>query len=127
MKCDPLPPDVWLYTLPNGFEIKAGKTDADNDQLSLKIAHPNDYWFHVSGMPGSHVILHHPDQVTPDRETLRMAAALAAWHSKSRHAKKAKVRYTQAKYVSKPRGAKPGSVVIKQAKTVKVTPERPAD
>ncbi|MAW40443.1 MAG: hypothetical protein CMF27_05950 [Kiritimatiellaceae bacterium] len=126
MKQDPLPPDVWLYTLPNGFEIKAGKTDADNDQLSLKIARANDFWFHVSGSPGSHVILHHPAQLAPDRETLRTTAAVAAWHSKSRLAGKATVSYTQAKYVSKPRGAKPGSVTLKRAKTLKVKPELPA-
>jgi predicted ribosome quality control (RQC) complex YloA/Tae2 family protein len=127
MKREPLPPDVWQYNLPNGFEIKAGKTDADNDQLSLKIARANDLWFHVSGTPGSHVILHHPDQLAPDRETLRTAAAVAAWHSKSRPAGKATVSYTQAKNVSKPRGAKPGSVTIKQTKTLKVKPELPAD
>ncbi|MFL2832242.1 MAG: NFACT RNA binding domain-containing protein [Coraliomargaritaceae bacterium] len=127
MKRDLSPPDAWLYTLPNGFEIKAGKTDADNDRLSLEIARANDYWFHVSGIPGSHVILRHPDQLTPDRETLRTAAALAAWHSKSRHAGKATVSYTQAKYVSKPRGARSGSVTFKKAKTLKVKPEQPTD
>src|SRR4051794_19029916 len=45
------------YTLPGGWTVLAGRTEADNDRLSLKLAKANDYWFHVRGMPGSHVVL----------------------------------------------------------------------
>ncbi len=62
----------------------AGKTDQDNDYLSLKLAHPNDWWFHVRGMPGSHIILRTQSNETPDRETLKRTAAIAAYHSKAR-------------------------------------------
>ena len=63
--------------------VLAGRTDADNEQLSLKLARPKDYWFHIKGMSGSHVILR-VDAEEPDRETLSAAAAIAAWHSKAR-------------------------------------------
>ena len=36
----PEPPRLWTYTLPGGHRVMAGKTDADNDRLSLKIAGP---------------------------------------------------------------------------------------
>jgi len=118
-------PDCWTYELPGGFEVLAGKTDADNDLLSLKTAKANDLWFHVHGMPGSHVILRHPDGDKPDSTTVKAAAAIAAWHSKARNAGTVPVSCTEAKHVGKPRGAKPGSVSIKREKTIKVHPALP--
>ncbi len=118
-------PDCWTYNLPGGFEVLAGKTDADNDLLSLKIAKANDLWFHVHGMPGSHVILRHPDGEKPDNATVKTAAAIAAWHSKARNAGMVPVSCTEAKHVGKPRGAKPGTVSIKREKTLKVRPALP--
>ncbi len=50
-------PNTYEYELPGGWKVIVGKTDWDNDLLSLKVAKPNDYWFHVRGMPGSHVVL----------------------------------------------------------------------
>jgi len=79
-------PDCWKYELPDGFEVLAGKTDADNDILSLKMAKANDLWFHVRGLPGSHVILRHAEGDKPDNATIKQAAAIAAWHSKARNA-----------------------------------------
>ncbi len=100
----------------------AGKTDADNDFLSLKMAKPNDYWFHVRGMPGSHVILRAKPNEDPDRETLKRAAAVAAFHSKARNGGIMAVSCTRARYITKPRGAKPGSVQIRKESVFKVRP-----
>lgn len=77
--------NIYEYELPGGWKVLAGKTDADNDFLSIKMAKPNDYWFHVRGMPGSHVILRAKPNEDPDRETLKRAAAVAAFHSKARN------------------------------------------
>ncbi len=125
MRGKEIQPDYWCYELPGGFEALAGKTDADNDLLSLKIAKANELWFHVHGMPGSHVILRHPDGDRPDNALIRQTAAIAAWHSKARNAGTVPVKYTEAKHVGKPRGAKPGSVTIKREKTIKVRPALP--
>jgi predicted ribosome quality control (RQC) complex YloA/Tae2 family protein len=119
-------PDCWAYALPGGFEALAGKTDADNDLLSLKIAKANDLWFHVRGQPGSHVILRHPEGDKPDNAVIKQTASIAAWHSKARNAGTVPVCYTEAKHVGKPRGAKPGSVTIKREKIVKIRPALPA-
>ena len=98
----------------DGWEILAGKTDRDNDRLSLKIAGPNDWWFHVAGMPGSHVVLRVPAGMDPPKELLKQAAAIAAYHSKARGGGVVGVSATPAPYVSKPRGAEPGKVAIRR-------------
>ena len=125
MRGEEIQPDCWRYALPDGFEVLAGKTDADNDLLSLRTAKPNDLWFHVRGLPGSHVVLRHPEDEQPDNAMIKRAAAIAAWHSKARNAGTVPVCYTEAKHVGKPRGAKPGSVSIKREKIVKVRPTLP--
>lgn len=113
------------YALPNSWEILAGKSGLDNDVLSLETAHPSDWWFHVKGMPGSHVILRHPDHQEPSKELLECAAAVAAWHSKARSGGVTAVSCTQAKNVSKPRGTKPGTVHITKSRVLKVRPALP--
>ncbi len=57
-------PDAFEYELPGGYQVLAGKTDAENDFLSIKFAAPNDYWFHVRGCR-SHVILRVGDGAEP--------------------------------------------------------------
>ncbi|BBO84754.1 NFACT RNA binding domain-containing protein [Desulfosarcina ovata] len=121
----PAPPRVWEYRLPGGFRVMAGKTDADNDRLSLKVAGANDWWFHVRGMPGSHVVLVIEKDRPPDRETLNRAAAIAAYHSKARTGGVVAVSGTLACHVTKPRGAKPGSVQIRKERIFKVRPAIP--
>jgi len=113
------------YTLPGGWQVLAGRTDADNDRLSLSIAKPNDWWFHIRGMPGSHVLLLARPGGDPDRATLKRAAAIAAYHSKARTAGLVAVSCTRARYVTKPRGAKPGTVEIRKEVILKVRPQAP--
>lgn len=125
MKERNIEPDVWKYALPGGWEALAGKTDAANDLLSLKTASANDLWFHVHGLPGSHVLLRGPEGETVSNATIKQAAAIAAWHSKARSAGIVPVACTEAKNVSKPRGAKPGTVTIKREKTIEVRPALP--
>lgn len=116
---------VWEYELPGGYTVLAGRSDADNDRLSLKIARPNDWWFHVRGLPGSHVVLQVGKGQVPDKSTLEQAAAIAAWHSKARQGGITAVSYTQAKNVRKPRGAKPGTVTIQKEALLRVRPALP--
>ena len=118
---------IYEYQLPGGWQVLAGKTDQDNDYLSLKLAHPNDWWFHIRGMPGSHIILRTQSNETPDRETLKRAAAIAAYHSKARAGGVVAVSCTKAQNVSKPRGAEQGTVSIRKETVIKVRPGLPED
>jgi predicted ribosome quality control (RQC) complex YloA/Tae2 family protein len=118
-------PRLLHYTLPGGWTVLVGRTDADNDRLSLHTAKPNDWWFHIRGMPGSHVLLRARPGGDPDRATLKRAAAIAAYHSKARSGGLVPVSCTRARYVTKPRGAKPGTVEIRKEVILKVRPEAP--
>jgi len=113
------------YDLPGGWKVLVGRTDADNDYLSLKLAGSDDWWFHVRGLPGSHVILQGPAAEEADRGTLERAAAIAAYYSKAREAGVVPVSCTRARYVTKPRGAKPGTVNIRKESVLKVRPGLP--
>lgn len=106
----------------SGIEILVGQDDESNDYLSLKLAKANDLWFHVAGFPGSHVVLSCSDG-DEDKESVKEAAALAAWFSKMRNGKNVTVHYCKAQNVSKPRKANSGTVNIKQIKKIKVNPQ----
>lgn len=121
----PPPVRVWEHRLPGGWTVRAGRTDEDNERLSLKLAGPNDYWFHVRGVPGSHVVLEARVGEEPSRETLRQAAAVAAWYSKARAGGVVAVSCTKAGNVGKPRGAPVGTVEIRREVVLKVRPALP--
>ena len=114
---------IIFYELPGGWTVLAGSTDADNDYLSTSLAEPDDWWFHADKVPGSHVILRARGGEEPSRETLRQAAAVAAYHSKARNAGSVPVHCTQARYVKKSRGVKTGTVSVARGSVLKVRPD----
>ena len=109
-----------------GFEVLVGKGDAENDELTFGVADPQDFWLHVAGPPGSHVIVRNPDHLAElPRTVVQRAAELAAWHSKARGARgKVEVHVCRVSDVSKPKGAPRGQVLIKKFSRVKVQPSR---
>tara|TARA_B100000315_G_scaffold260790_1_gene325252 strand:- start:4477 stop:4941 length:465 start_codon:yes stop_codon:yes gene_type:complete len=113
------------YDLPGNWRVVVGKTARDNDWLSIKFAQPQDWWFHVQSLPGSHTLLLARETLDPDRDTLYLAAKLAAYHSKARSAGVVPVSYTRAAYVTKPKGAKDGTVKIRKESVLKVRPTTP--
>jgi len=120
------PIQVYTYKLTGDWTVIVGKTDRDNDRLSIKLAHPQDWWFHVHGMPGSHVLLKRKENnEEPSLEIFKAAAAIAAYHSKARSGGAVPVSCTRARYVTKPRGNKPGTVFIRKEKIIKVRPALP--
>lgn len=110
-----------------GFLVLVGKGDADNDRLTFRVADPHDFWLHVAGTPGSHVVVRNPDRLEElPRPVLARAAELAAWHSKSRGARgKVEVHLCRVADVSKPRGFAPGEVRLRRWDVVKVYPRAP--
>jgi len=125
MPVEPDPRCYHRYEIDGFWEVLAGKTDADNDRLSLKIARANDWWFHVAGQPGSHVVLRVPPGEDPGKDVLEQAAAIAAWHSKARAGGVVSVSGTLARFVTKPRGASAGTVSIRRETRFKVRPAIP--
>jgi predicted ribosome quality control (RQC) complex YloA/Tae2 family protein len=126
LRKEPTPPDLREYRLPTGERVLVGRTESDNDALSLRVARPDDYWFHVRGMPGSHVVLVvGEDGAEPGRAAIEAAASIAAWHSKARSGGVVAVSCTRARFVSKPRGAPAGTVEIRKERVLKVRPALP--
>ena len=117
-----VPSGIVEYRLPGDWQVLAGRTDAANEYLSLRLARQRDLWFHIRGMPGGHVVLRVPDDARPDRVTEELAAAIAAFHSKARSAGTVAVSCTEGRNVSKPAGAKPGTVSITKERVLKVKP-----
>lgn len=115
-------PRIIFYELPGDWTLLVGATDADNDYLSLELSQPDDWWFHADKVPGSHVVLRARPEEEPGRETLRQAGAVAAYHSKARNAGTVPVYCTRARFVTKPRGAKAGTVNVAHGRLLKVRP-----
>jgi len=105
-----------------GFEVLVGKGDAENDTLTFSVAEPRDFWLHVAGPAGSHVVVRNPDALPElPRPVLEAAASLAAWHSKARGSRgKVEVHVCRVSDVSKPRGFAPGEVQLRRWDSVKV-------
>lgn len=116
------------FESPDGFIVLVGRTAADNDALSLKLAAPRDFWFHVAGESGSHVVVRNPAKLERlPRETRQFAAALAAGYSKARQGGNVAVHCATVADLSKPRGARPGKVTLRRFATTRVRPLRPDD
>jgi len=110
---------------PDGMIVLVGKTARDNDVLSLKLAAPRDFWFHVAGESGSHVVVRNPDNLDAlPRETKRFAASLAAGYSKARRGGKVAVHMARAGDVTKSRGLAPGKVHLRRFTSVHASPIR---
>jgi predicted ribosome quality control (RQC) complex YloA/Tae2 family protein len=112
------------FVSPDGFTVLVGRTAADNDVLTFKLAAPGDTWLHIASGPGSHVVIRNPDRLPIPRETVQFAAALAAGYSSARKGGRTAVHVATRADVSKPRGYEPGKVALRRYRTVQVVPSR---
>lgn len=112
-----------VFRSSGGLEIRVGRSSRANDQLTFAHSSPTDVWLHARSVPGSHVILRwrHPEGSPPARD-LEEAARLAAFYSKARSSSIVAVDWTRRKYVRKPRGAPPGTVIPQRVRTLFVEP-----
>lgn len=106
-----------------GFEIWIGKNAAGNDEL-LRNVHKDDLWLHARLVTGSHVVIRSAGRKIP-QNILEQAASWAAWFSKSKHEQLSPVIYTPRKFVRKPKGAKPGAVLVEKEQVIMVPPMAP--
>ncbi len=105
----------------NGYEVLAGKNNTQNDELTHRTAEKSDWFFHVKGAPGSHVIMFSRGE-EPDAVDFTQAAEIAAFYSSKRGADNIDVDYTPVKNVKKPAGSKPGFVVYATNYSATVSP-----
>jgi len=111
------------YRTSTGWSVWVGRNNKENDVLTHKMSAQNDLWFHARGYVGSHVVLRSEGRKeAPSKQTIEETAALAAYWSKGKTAKKVSVAYTLVKHVTKPRGGAPGQALLRREKTIVVEP-----
>ncbi len=113
------------FELAEGFTLFVGKSASNNDELTMKFAKPNDYWFHARGYGGSHCVLKQNSKYKPPKHIIEKAGEIAGYYSKGRKSKYIPVIYTQKKYVRKPKGSAPGAVVVDREEVIMVQPRLP--
>lgn len=103
--------------------VFAGLSAIGNRYVTFSLASPEDFWFHVQGLPGSHVILRFKNTPRDDQyeQALKFSASLAAWSSKARESLSARVDYTRRKHVSAIKGGI-ANVTYKEFKSTTVDP-----
>ena len=115
-----------VFTVDGGFEVWVGKNSANNDLLTMKHAKPNDLWFHARGSGGSHVVLRVASAPgEPGKKAKEQAAGIAAYYSKMKNASMVPVAMTEKKFVRKPKGSPPGTVVLDREKVIFAEPALP--
>jgi predicted ribosome quality control (RQC) complex YloA/Tae2 family protein len=115
-------PGMRRYQSSDGYEVLVGRTARDNDQLTFRVARPNDLWLHAGDYPGSHVIVRNSSRNDIPHRTIIEAAQLAAKFSQARKDSKVDIHYTRRKFLTKPKGSAPGLVHMSSFKTITVEP-----
>mmetsp|Transcript_2883 Transcript_2883/g.5190 ORF Transcript_2883/g.5190 Transcript_2883/m.5190 type:complete len:455 (-) Transcript_2883:156-1520(-) len=108
-------PNPRELTSPSGHKVLVGRNRRDNEAICFALSKPTDIWMHARGCPGAHVLLcsrRGSPKVTDD--DLQFAADLAAFYSDARTERRAEITTAEPKHITKPRGAPPGAVTLRQ-------------
>ncbi len=114
-------PNILREKIGKEFELCAGTSAAANEYVTFQLAQPEDLWFHVRDLPGSHVLLRRLQRgVEPTPELIQMAAKTAAQRSKAKPGEKVTVSYTEKKNVRRIPGAPMGMVTLTKERSLLV-------
>lgn len=117
--------DVPLFKnyLFEGYQVFVGRNSRNNDELTQRYAHKNDFWLHAKDVSGSHVVIRHKAGQTIPQTVIEKAAALAAFYSKRKTDSLCPVSVTEKKYVRKLKGSPAGAVMVDREKVIMVVPQ----
>ncbi len=115
------PPGPIEVTTPEGFTILVGRNSRQNDEITFRVAAPDDLWLHARGVPGAHVIIRSRGRPVPET-TLRRAAELAAYYSAARDEPDVLVSVVPRRRVRRQPGGHPGQVTYTGEETIRVRP-----
>lgn len=115
-------PGMRRYRSSDGYEVIVGRSARDNDQLTFRVARPNDLWLHAGDYPGSHVIIRNSSRNEIPHRTIIEAAQLAAKFSQASKDSKVTIHYTQRKFLTKPKGGAAGLVRMSNFRSIRVEP-----
>jgi predicted ribosome quality control (RQC) complex YloA/Tae2 family protein len=84
-----------------------------NDILTFHLASPRDFWLHVRGTNGAHVVVRNPHKIDIlPKATLYYAAGLAALNSEMIKPSAVRVQLGRCGDVRKPKWFPPGKVLL---------------
>ena len=96
----------------DGGIIYIGRNALGNENIYRRLSSPEDLWFHTRNRPGAHVLLKTaPGSIESEEEQLQ-AAALAAANSRGKDESQVEVTMIQVKHLRKPKGGRPGQVLL---------------
>ncbi len=110
------------YEDADGVLILVGMNNRQNAEITHKLAHPDDVWFHVRSAPGSHVLARASQPLS--ETTIRTCAQLAAVFSSQKDASSVPVDYTEARRVKKIPGKRACFVRYDRQKTIHIDPDK---
>lgn len=112
------------FLSPSGWEVIVGKNAMGNEELLRRVGRRSDTWLHARDAPGSHALLRRAEgaPAEPDEETLVQAAAFAAYFSRGRADSKLPVAWLPFASLRRPKGARPGQVLLGAHRTILVDP-----
>jgi predicted ribosome quality control (RQC) complex YloA/Tae2 family protein len=110
-------------TSPDGFTVWVGKNAAQNEELTFRRAAPDDLWLHARGLPGAHLVVRTEGRPVPE-STVEWAAELVAYYSRGRDDTQVPVDVVQRRHVHRLKGGRPGQVVYRHERTLRVEPRR---
>jgi len=113
-------------TSPDGLPVWVGKNALQNEELTFGRSAPDDLWLHVRGMPGAHVVIQATGRPVPE-PSIVWAAGLAAYYSRGRDDTQVDVDVVQRRNVQRLKGGRPGQVVYRHERTLRVAPQAPPD
>jgi predicted ribosome quality control (RQC) complex YloA/Tae2 family protein len=102
----------------------AGRSAAENHEVTFRLASKNDLWFHARQRTGAHVILQ--NGVNAPDSAVEAAGELAAFLSEGRTDTAVDVDVVRVRDVRKLQGGPPGKVTYRNARTLRVRPNAAA-
>ena len=117
------PSQPMRFVTDGGLEVLVGRNNLQNDELTFHTARRTDLWLHAQKLHGAHVILR-CEGTDPDEKSVYQAASLAAFYSEGGQAGRVAVDVTQARFVKKQKGARPGMVLYTDQRTVMAEPRK---
>ncbi|MBX2798793.1 MAG: NFACT family protein [Myxococcales bacterium] len=92
-----LPWSTW--TGPRGERVLVGRHERGNRRLTFQVAKGTDWWMHIRGRPGAHLVLPMTRGQTPPLQHLLAAAQIALVHAKVPEGDAADVQYARVRDV----------------------------
>lgn len=113
-------PGVSTWTGPRGERVLVGRDAKANRRLSFQVGRGDDYWMHLRGKPGSHLLLPMKRGHSPSLELLLAAAQIAAVHGQVPEGGRAEVQYTRIRDIRSIPGSADAKVRVFNEKVLQV-------